>query len=63
MSSCWGWRTAWLDCAAGNNRAARFYEKCGWTRARTQVSRLKTEEGVFEIEVWIYEKKLVSKPA
>src|SRR5207248_1524157 len=42
-----GFTTGWLDCAAGNTRAARFYEKCGWTRARTQASRLETEEGVF----------------
>jgi ribosomal protein S18 acetylase RimI-like enzyme len=57
-----GTATAWLDCAAGNNRAARFYEKCGWTRARTQVSRLETEEGAFEIDVWIYEKVLRIAP-
>ncbi len=56
-----GVATAWLDCAAGNDRAARFYEKCGWVRARTRVSRLETPEGVFEIEVWIYE-KAVRKP-
>ena len=24
--------TAWLACAIGNERAARFYEKCGWDR-------------------------------
>ena len=51
----------WLDCVAGNNRAARFYENCGWTRARTELSRLETQEGVFEIEVWIYQ-KTVSVP-
>ena len=57
-----GVTTAWLDCAAGNNRAARFYEKSGWTRARTELSRLETQEGVFAIEVWIYQKKLVRSP-
>src|SRR5690349_10094321 len=27
-----GLETAWLACAVGNNRAARFYEKSGWSR-------------------------------
>ena len=51
-----GVATAWLACGIGNDRAARFYEKCGWVRARTQVNRLETPDGVFEIEVWRYEK-------
>jgi ribosomal protein S18 acetylase RimI-like enzyme len=51
-----GVTTAWLACALGNDRAARFYEKCGWTRARSVVSRLEAGGGVFEIEVWRYEK-------
>jgi ribosomal protein S18 acetylase RimI-like enzyme len=29
-----GVETAWLACAIGNARAARFYEKCGWRLAR-----------------------------
>ena len=40
-----GVATAWLACGIGNDRAARFYEKCGWTRARTQVNRLETGSG------------------
>jgi GNAT superfamily N-acetyltransferase len=51
-----GVSTAWLACAIGNDRAARFYEKCGWARARTTVNRLETADGVFEVEVWRYEK-------
>ena len=51
-----GVTTAWLACAIGNDRAARFYEKCGWVRARTQVNRLETADGVFEVEIWRYEK-------
>lgn len=47
---------AFLECAVGNDRAARFYEKRGWVRARTVTSRLETEDGVFVIEVWRYEK-------
>lgn len=53
-----GVATAWLHCAAGNNRAARFYEKAGWRNARTEPSRLETALGVFEIEVWRFEKRL-----
>jgi GNAT superfamily N-acetyltransferase len=53
-----GIATAWLDCAAGNDRAARFYEKSGWARARTEVKRLETADGPFEVRVWIYEKRL-----
>jgi GNAT superfamily N-acetyltransferase len=55
LAAC-GFATVWLACAIGNDRAARFYEKCGWTRARTVVSRLETQAGAFEIKVWRYEK-------
>ena len=50
--------TAWLACAIGNDRAARFYEKCGWVRARTMTNRLETADGVFEVVVWRYEKEV-----
>ena len=50
--------TAWLSCAIGNERAARFYEKCGWRRVGTMVSELDTEAGTFSLEVWRYEKCL-----
>lgn len=53
-----GVRTAWLACAIGNDRAARFYEKHGWRRAGTMVSELETPEGIFRLEVWRYEKTL-----
>jgi GNAT superfamily N-acetyltransferase len=51
--------TAWLACAIGNNRAARFYEKRGWHLAGTVVSLLDTTAGTFPLEVWRYEKALV----
>ena len=51
-----GIATPWLACGIGNDRAARFYDKRGWVNARTQTNRLETPEGVFEIEVWRYEK-------
>ena len=50
--------TAWLACAIGNDRAARFYEKRGWRLAGTFVSRLDTSVGTFPLEVWRYEKTL-----
>ena len=53
-----GVATAWLACAIGNDRAARFYEKCGWVRAGTQPYREVTTTGTFEMDVWRYEKQL-----
>ena len=53
-----GVSTAWLACAIGNDRAARFYEKCGWYRAGTMVNPAETTEGAFELKVWRYEKRL-----
>ena len=49
---------AWLACAIGNERAARFYGKCGWRRVGTMVSRLEIPPGPFDLEVWRYEKRL-----
>jgi GNAT superfamily N-acetyltransferase len=54
-----GVRTAWLACAIGNNRAARFYQKRGWRRVGTFTSQLQTPEGTIPLEVWRYEKRLV----
>jgi GNAT superfamily N-acetyltransferase len=50
-----GVATAWLACAIGNDRAARFYEKSGWRRAGTVVSTL---DVAFPLAVWRYEKTL-----
>ncbi|HUE82814.1 MAG TPA: GNAT family N-acetyltransferase [Pyrinomonadaceae bacterium] len=54
--------TAWLACAIGNHRAARFYEKCGWRRVGNMVNNAETSNGTFPLEVWRYEKSL-SRPA
>jgi len=54
-----GVRTAWLACAIGNERAARFYERRGWRRAGTMANQLETPEGIFPLDVWRYEKSLV----
>ena len=53
-----GVATAWLACAIGNERAARFYEKRGWSRAGTMVNVAETEQGGFPLEVWRYEKRV-----
>jgi ribosomal protein S18 acetylase RimI-like enzyme len=49
---------AWLTCAIGNDRAARFYEKRGWRRTGTIVNPAETSRGPFPVEVWRYEKRL-----
>ena len=53
-----GVRTAWLSCAIGNTRAARFYEKNGWRRVGINVERLSMASGELDLEVWRYEKVL-----
>ena len=53
-----GFETAWLACAIGNDRAARFYEKSGWRRVGNMNNHLETEAEVFDLEVWRYEKSL-----
>ena len=53
-----GVHTAWLACAIGNERAAKFYQKCGWLRAGTMVIQLETPAGMFPLNVWRYEKRL-----
>ncbi len=52
-----GVETAWLACAVGNNRAARFYEKRGWRRTGT-VLHEPDDSGGNVFEVWRYEKGL-----
>ena len=56
-----GFTTAWLACAIGNDRAARFYEKCGWRRVGNMINVLEIPSGEFNLEVWRYE-KLVGNP-
>jgi GNAT superfamily N-acetyltransferase len=49
---------AWLACAIGNDRAARFYERQGWSRIGVVTIRLDLADGPFPLEVWRYEKAL-----
>jgi GNAT superfamily N-acetyltransferase len=53
-----GVATAWLACAIGNERAARFYEKSGWHRVGAMIHQMETSKGNFPLEVWRYEKSL-----
>ena len=53
-----GVETAWLACAIGNHRAARFYEKCGWHRVGVVTYQAETSDGSFRLKVWRYEKRL-----
>ena len=53
-----GVETAWLACAIGNERAARFYQKCGWHRVGTMLNQVETSTGTFPLDVWRYEKRL-----
>ncbi|MGB6356035.1 MAG: GNAT family N-acetyltransferase [Steroidobacteraceae bacterium] len=53
-----GVHTAWLACAIGNDRAAKFYERCGWLRTGTVTDDVEVPGGTFALEVWRYEKSL-----
>jgi len=55
-----GVATAWLACAIGNERAARFYEKRGWRRVGNMIHCAETANGPFALEVWRYEKTLTA---
>lgn len=57
-----GVELAWLSCAIGNDRAARFYEKMGWKRGGNMVAELETTDGPFRLESWRYEKPLDPHP-
>jgi ribosomal protein S18 acetylase RimI-like enzyme len=55
-----GVNIAWLSCAIGNERAAKFYEKCGWRRVGTMDDQVETSVGKFPLQVWRYEKSLAN---
>jgi ribosomal protein S18 acetylase RimI-like enzyme len=52
--------TAWLSCAIGNDRAARFYEKNGWQNTGRFLTSVETTNGLFDLEVWRFEKRLAA---
>lgn len=51
-----GFALAWLACAIGNDRAARFYAKSGWQNAGKFNTPVDTTQGPFDLEVWRFEK-------
>ena len=53
-----GFDTAFLYCEPKNDRAARFYEKCGWRNTGQRVVSLDTSEGPFALPVIIFENSL-----
>lgn len=53
-----GTTTAFLTCAIGNERAARFYEKSGWRRTGIIELAAETSQGPFPVKNWRYEKRL-----
>lgn len=53
----------WLACAVGNTRAARFWQKTGWTLTRPQTVASEIPGGWFPLKAWRYEKLLTQRSA
>lgn len=53
-----GFEVAWLACAVGNDRAARFYEKSGWQRTGVVSYDAAIPGGAYALTVWRYERRL-----
>lgn len=53
-----GVMNAWLACAIGNERAARFYAKNGWLLAGEATIDVDIHSGTYPLRVWRYEKTL-----
>lgn len=49
-----------LYCAVGNDRAARFYDKCGWHRAQTEDIEAADGGVSVMVPVWRYEKRVAT---
>ena len=47
-----------LSCSIGNERAAHFYRKCGWTCTGEQDEDLEVPNGSFTLTVWRFERAL-----
>lgn len=54
-----GVEVAWLSCAIGNDRAARFYAKNGWQNKGPFLTRVETTDGPFDLETWRFEKRVM----
>jgi GNAT superfamily N-acetyltransferase len=53
-----GHETAWLAVVPGNDRARRFYERCGWRDAGAYDNPADTAEGIVLVPTRRYEKRL-----
>jgi len=53
-----GVAVAWLACAIGNDRAARFYEKSGWHRVGMMTNELTIDNSPYPLRVWRYERAI-----
>lgn len=53
-----GHELGWLACAIGNDRAAHFYQKCGWACRGEITLGSETSAGDFPVKVWRYEKRI-----
>lgn len=53
-----GVAVAWLACAIGNDRAARFYEKSGWRRAGLMTNDLTIDGSPYPLRVLRYERTI-----
>lgn len=47
---------AWLACSVGNDRAAAFYAKSGWTNVGEEELQVETSEGAMAVRIWRFEK-------
>lgn len=47
-----------LACTVGNDRAARFYARSGWSRSGTERYTVETARGPRDLEVWRFEKTM-----
>lgn len=55
-----GQREVFLYCAVGNERAARFYDKCGWHRAASEDIEAADGGVSVMVPVWRYEKRVAA---
>jgi GNAT superfamily N-acetyltransferase len=53
-----GVEKAWLACAIGNERAASFYRKHGWSSVGVRISNIQLSHCVFPLPIWRFEKPL-----
>lgn len=57
-----GYARAWLAVVAGNRRARRFYERCGWRDAGAFTYMAETAAGPFAVPSWRYDIQLEPPP-